>query len=150
MWFINDTRYSKLIYSHVQFYNSQEEKLNVKVMWDTGSPITVLKKSIISQLNLTPDGDKKKFYHAGDFTMNDCYRVNLLIPENILIENLQIAEWMINYDVKECDAIIGMDIISKGDFTISNHHGVMMVCFRYPSAWNINLLNQDISPFDLS
>jgi hypothetical protein len=57
--------------------------------------------------------------------------MDIILPDGIRIANVPVAE--IDSE-REFDIIIGMNIISLGDFAISNNNGKTVMSFRLPSA----------------
>lgn len=56
--------------------------------------------------------------------------VNLQLPNNVVVVGRPVAQLpLTNYDV-----IVGMDIISLGDFAVSNFNGNTTFTFRIPSV----------------
>lgn len=60
----------------------------------------------------------------------DIYIVDITLPDNIVIPGVEACH--INPD-RDHDALIGMDIISMGDFAVSNYNGKTAFTFRMPS-----------------
>jgi hypothetical protein len=99
-------------------------------MWDTGSTGTCisarlaryLELSSVASLDLTTVHDSKA---------SNVYMLDIILPDGIRIANVPAAE----IDSKrEFDIIIGMNIISLGDFAITNNSGKTVMSFRLPSA----------------
>ena len=69
--------------------------------------------------------------HAGGLSVDvPQHYVNLQLPNGVLIVGRAVAQLpLASYDV-----IVGMDIISLGDFAISNFNGKTTFTFRIPSV----------------
>jgi len=87
-------------------------------LWDTGANQTNIGKHIIEQLNFIPQSSKRLVGIKGDVLTNT-YIVNLKLNDKIVFNDIEV----ISSDIEEIcgfDAIIGMDIISQGDFYITH------------------------------
>lgn len=125
-------------------------------LWDTGATNSVITKSIAKTLGFTPV-DRVKVQHAGGITEQNVYLISIYLPNDIQIPAIRVTECEDNQG--HFGIIIGMDIISHGDFSISNYNGSTTFTFRLPSVQEIdfvadyaelkkkNLLNKSASPF---
>ena len=58
------------------------------------------------------------------------------MPGKVIIQGVIASE--VDALTSGCDALIGMDIITLGDFSITNHKGVTCMSFRLPSSHEID------------
>jgi predicted aspartyl protease len=105
-------------------------------LWDTGASGTVVSQNIVKKLGLKPTG-KAKVYHAHGHEIVNTYMVNLCLPNQTWISLVEVSEGILN----NFDILIGMDIINKGDFSITNFNDRTIFSFRYPSACDIDFFN---------
>jgi hypothetical protein len=105
------------------FSNSQEWE----ALWDTGATKTLITPKVVQAYNLkvvskcnmtTPHGTQEA----------NCYYINLLLPNHVIIPNLLAIEGV----PTGCDVLVGMDIIGLGDFAVTNYE-VTAFSFRLPS-----------------
>jgi Aspartyl protease len=106
-------------------------------IWDTGATGSAITKLTAKKLNLAPTGIKRVSGLGGTFSKN-VYLVDLQFPNNIKILDLPVTEIDNPQDEKgkiidNFGILIGMDIITRGDFTISNFEGKTIMSFRIPS-----------------
>lgn len=108
-------------------------------LWDTGATASVLTKATVKELNLIPVGTTM-VNHAGGSNTSNTYLVNFYLPNRVAIAGVLVTE---------CDdiagdfgAIIGMDIIAKGDFSITNVDRKTCISFRIPSMESIDYVEQ--------
>lgn len=99
-----------------------------KALWDTGATISTISPNVVSALGLTPVGFAKT-YHAQGASNAKVYRVNLLLPN----ETGHPAMTVLEGNLHGFDMLIGMDIISKGDFAVTHSDGKTTFTFRIPS-----------------
>ena len=106
----------------------------VTAQWDTGATGTCISKGIVSRLNLQPTGMINVQTPSGIGTMNK-YMVNLILNNEVTILNLPVMDSEIGN--QGIDVLIGMDIISMGDFAVSNFDGKTQFSFRIPSQEHV-------------
>ena len=99
-------------------------------LWDTGATISAITKRVATDLGL-PTEALIPIQHAGGVSDNvPQHYVNLQLPNNVVVVGRPVAQLpLTNYDV-----IVGMDIISLGDFAVSNFNGKTTFTFRIPSV----------------
>ncbi|MBA7557648.1 hypothetical protein ES705_50412 [subsurface metagenome] len=66
------------------------------------------------------------------------YFVNIWLPNKIVFYNLKVTEGKLP---GQNEVLIGMDIISKGDFAVTNYNGRTVFTFRFPSTQRIDFTN---------
>ena len=54
------------------------------------------------------------------------YYVDLIVPGEMIFKTLEVTEG----ELEDVDVLIGMDVISQGDFCISNGNNETVVAFR--------------------
>ena len=127
------------VYSHISrdlistatiISNGKEYKTKL-AMWDTGASFTCISNKIIQELNLQPF-DEIKMYTPSGIDIRERYHVGIkLATEAVYIEDVVVADSEI--DKQGLDVLIGMDIITMGDFSVSNYNGKTVFSFRFPS-----------------
>ena len=73
---------------------------------------------------------------AGERSAN-VYLVNLYLPNRVGIIGLPVTDAVLTDE----DVLIGMDVISLGDFSISNTEGQTCLSFQYPSRLRIDFVD---------
>mgnify|MGYP001102302328 CR=1 FL=1 len=106
----------------------------VRIQWDTGATGTCISKEVVSKLQLIPIGMVNVHTPSGIGTMNQ-YTINLILNNEIIFHNWVVMDSEIGK--QGIDVLIGMDIISNGDFAISNYEGRTQFSFRIPSQEHI-------------
>lgn len=110
-------------------------KMTVKAIWDTGASGSVITQKVINQLVAFPTGMATLNTANGVATRNT-YTIDIVLPNQLLIQKVNAAG--IDALSSGCDALIGMDIITLGDFSITNQHGTTCMSFRFPSSHEID------------
>lgn len=112
--------------------------------WDTGANMTNISQSVVQRLGLVPCGQVQAYTPSG-CEIQRTFIVDIVLPNNFVITNLKVVESKIGE--QGIDLLIGMDIISKGDFAISNHNGNTKFTFRIPSLMDFDFIkNSLLSP----
>ena len=104
------------------------EYIKCKALWDTGATTSGLTQDLINRTGLSPI--KRGITSngvTGEFS-TDVYRISISINDFWSCGGIQ----AIRYDLDDCDLIIGMDVISQGDFAVKNVNGKTVMTFRYP------------------
>ena len=104
--------------------------------WDTGATNTIISPEIVESLGLKPSGKCVVSAYGGTVEVNT-YVVDLCFENGYKIANLQVLSDENNSDF-DYDVLIGMDVITKGDFCVSTIKDKTQFMFRMP-AKGINL-----------
>lgn len=107
-----------------------KKQISVKAIWDTGATGTVITKNIAAHLGVNPSG-KVMVSTANGIVPQNTYIVSVILPNNIQINGITVTE--VDALSGGCEALIGMDIITCGDFSITNFNGDTCMSFRVPS-----------------
>jgi len=73
--------------------------------------------------------------HAHGRAEASVYLVNFALPCGVAIPNLRVTMGNLG---GEYDVLIGMDVIGRGDFAVSNFNGRTVFGFRVPSAADVD------------
>ena len=112
-------------------------------IWDTGATKTMVTQHVAEDCGLVPTAQSRVQGVFGAKTVNG-YLVNIALPtqhpnraqESIAIHHLSVLEAPALTGGH--NLLIGMDVIGKGDFAISNYRGRTMFTFRIPSQGDID------------
>jgi hypothetical protein len=113
-------------------------------VWDTGATHSVITSKIVQDLNLQPIGITI-VHTANGPTHQKQYMVNYYLPNKVMIPMLRVTEAPL-YGI---DILIGMDIISQGDFVVTNYQKKTTLTFRMPSCGEYDFV-KDINDSQLS
>lgn len=102
-------------------------------LWDTGASASVISHEVANELGLIPITQQRVLHAQGEQLAN-VYKVNIFLPNQIMIPNVKVTEGRIN--------LIGMDIISLGDFALSNRDGKTLFSFQIPSTHYYDFVKQ--------
>ncbi|WP_213087148.1 SEC-C metal-binding domain-containing protein [Chitinophaga agrisoli] len=115
--------------------NDDSRVLQIGALWDTGATNSVITKSTARQLGLEPFGMIES-YHAGGKTKAPRYAVHIFLPTGDMLMNVKVSECA--DATGSFGVVIGMDIITKGDFVITNVQNTTTFSFRMPSIETID------------
>lgn len=112
------------------------EALKCKALWDTGATNTVISQKLVTSLNL-PVISKTQIFGVNNLSPTSIHIIDLWLPNYCVICKIPAAKGDLFPDF---DVLIGMDIISRGDFSISNFKNRTIFSFRYPLVGNIDFV----------
>lgn len=102
----------------------------VKALWDTGASGSVISHGVAADLQLVQTGTTI-VQTAGGRQQSPTYLVNFGLPNRCGVAGIQATTID---DTHGFGAIIGMDVICLGDFSITNVSGKTLMSFRTPSC----------------
>ena len=111
--------------------------LSTGAIWDTGATISVVTKDLASRLGLIPVGKTNVMGVHGSKVVN-VYFVNLTLNNKDISLDIQVTECDALSADNSIGMLVGMDIITKGDFAITNFQGKTVMSFRVPSMERVD------------
>lgn len=133
---------SNQLISPATVFVTDDSQYEIKALWDTGATNSCISTELSQKMGLkmvsqtviqTPSGQAAK----------NTYIINVKLPNNLIIQNLPVADSEIGK--QGFDLLIGMDIISNGDFSVSNFQGKTKFTFRFPSVKNVDYVEEQKS-----
>jgi hypothetical protein len=115
-------------------------KLKARALWDTGATNSVVSHDIAQQLNL-PSMGVANVDHGGGTGTSPRRVVNLELPHGVGFIGVLVTEFPPPKD-GAFNVIVGMDIITVGDFTVTNVNGQTWVSFRTPSSVQVDYVSE--------
>ena len=109
-----------------------------KAIWDTGATGSVITEKVVKELDLKPTG-MVMVSTASDERPANTYIVNIWLPHKVVFGELKVTEGKLP---GETEVLIGMDIISSGDFAVTNYNDKTVFTFRSPSAERIDFVKK--------
>lgn len=109
--------------------------IQVSAIWDTGAEMSSISETVADNMGLVPVGRARNFTAGGEIEVN-IYIVNILLPCDVSFVMVPVT----GTDLGDTDMLIGMDIISQGDFAITNVGSKTTFSFRIPSIERIDYL----------
>ena len=103
-------------------------------IWDTGSEGCLISPELAKQLKLILIS-YKIVVGVNSEDLSPEYLVNIFLPNGDLFEGIST---LVGSNIAEDEFVIGMSIINKGDFAITNVNNKTTMSFRSPSVARIN------------
>lgn len=104
--------------------------IKAQAQWDTGATNSCISHDVVTKLNLISNGFANNHTPSGT-ALQRTYKLDVYLPNHLRVEGVQVSASEIGN--QGIDILIGMDIITLGDFAISNYKGRTVFTFRYPS-----------------
>jgi hypothetical protein len=111
----------------------------VNALWDTGASRSVITKTTAQALALVQIG-LADVHHADGTSKHPTHLVNFVLPNNVGVPGLLVTESP--NVVGGFGAIIGMDIIARGDSCITNYNNHTWLTFRMPSLFGVDYVQE--------
>jgi len=141
-----------MIHSFTQKYNGYSRVLTLPVkivisgvggcfethgIIDTGASASVISDNIAKRLNAVPQTFTKVHTASEQNVITPLYEADIEICGKVKFQNLMVTSGTL-LDGTEC--LIGMDILTQGDLSVTNFEGKTCVSFRIPSAQCIDFV----------
>jgi predicted aspartyl protease len=122
-------------YKHIYFRvrlctKNNPHGFDVLAMVDTGATISGITKRMIEEMGLE-SGINDDFLAANGKHTSPIYIFDVIFPRDKLLKNIEAVQIS---DEHNCDFLIGMNILRRGDTAITYASGKMMFSFRMPPA----------------
>lgn len=110
-------------------------------IWDTGATSSVITQAVVDDCGLAPTG-MTNVYSVHGSRQAETYLINIRLPNDVTFVGLRVTKG----DFKDADILIGMDVISRGDFAVTSPGGTTKFSFRTPSQANIDFVADSQRP----
>lgn len=105
-------------------------------IWDTGAARSVISENVVRACGLAQTGMARVHGVHGPATV-ETYFVNIALPNSITVAGIRATKGAL---LSGDDVLIGMDVISIGDFAVTNYDSATMFSFRSPSMGHIDFV----------
>jgi predicted aspartyl protease len=112
-------------------------------IWDTGATGSVITSKVVQDCDLKPIR-VAKVHGVHGANQSNVYLVNIALPNNVQVIGVPVTEAT---NLLGADVLIGMDIITRGDFAITHSDGKTTFSFRIPSIKEIDFVKEAESAF---
>jgi predicted aspartyl protease len=99
-------------------------------IWDTGATHCAITKRVVDELGIEPIS-MAQVETAGGSRSSPVYSVCIALPNKVAFPWVKVTEVPL---VGDADVLIGMDLIGRGDFAVTNSDGKTTLSFRFPST----------------
>ena len=121
---------------------TQPPVVEFQAIWDTGATLSVITQAVVDACDLKPTGIIRVASVQGEQCV-ETYLVNIALPNQIMVTGVTVTKGILTGDV---NILIGMDVISGGDFAVTNHGGFTQFSFRFPSQEHIDFIPPPYKP----
>jgi hypothetical protein len=104
-----------------------------KGIWDTGASASVITQAVVDACALQPTGIMQ-LHAVNSSKTTESYLIEVRLPNGVTVRGVRAAK----AEIFGADLLIGMDIITTGDFSITNVSGNTVFSFRIPSQRRID------------
>jgi len=133
---------SRVITTPIAILNTAtKDSIETLGIWDTGATGSAITKTLSEKLKLVPIGQTKVMGVHGIKEGINIYAVTIVLNNQNVSFTLPVTECEKLSDDNSCDFLIGMDVISKGDFAITNQNSKTTMSFRVPSIQRIDFVS---------
>ena len=108
-------------------------------IWDTGATGSLISANVVERCDLKQTGVATIRTANGNEDTVPTYIVNLRLPNQVVVMGIPVARGSFG----DADVLIGMDVITKGDFAVSNWDGKTSFSFRVPSLGEIDFVKEE-------
>lgn len=108
-------------------------------IWDTGATSTVITQQVVNDLGLKQVSVTQLTTAGGKKDNAPLYLVAIFLPHRVFVSELMVVKASVTGDA---EVLIGMDIIGRGDFAVTNKDGKTVFTFRRPSLERIDFTKQ--------
>lgn len=108
-------------------------------LWDTGATGSVISQGVVDACGLQSVGTRDVYHVKGVSRNTPVFLVNILLPNSVGCAGIPVTLG----DMKGFDVLIGMDIILRGDFAVTNRDGKTKMSFSIPSQEDIDFSVRD-------
>ncbi len=112
-----------------------------KALWDTGATNSVVSQDVITKCALKPTG-MKQVHGIQGFELAETFLINIVLPNKVTFFNVEVTRGKL----LGAHVLIGMDIITTGDLSITNLGQRTVFSFRVPSIAVVDFVKQANAP----
>ncbi len=108
-------------------------------IWDTGATGSLISANVVERCDLKQTGVATIRTANGNEDTVPTYVINLRLPNQVVVMGIPVALGSFG----DADVLIGMDVITKGDFAVSNWDGKTSFSFRVPSRGETDFVKEE-------
>ena len=112
-----------------------EKRIEGVAQWDTGASGSCISQRVVQELEPVRTGLRTVLTPTGS-SIRGMYLLDLVLPNEVHVPDVAVVDTEIGN--QGVDVLIGMDIISLGDFAVSNYDSKLVFTFRVPSIKTTN------------
>jgi len=113
----------------------RQQRFATNAIWDTGARASVITQEVVNALKLEPTGRVTINTASQTGIQTATYSIILHLNTELSIVLKRVALGKIATNI---DCLIGMDVISMGDFSVTNFENRTCMSFRFPSKHHLD------------
>ncbi len=110
--------------------------LKLNAVWDTGATRSAITQEVIDKLGIKHT-DELDIYTANGVRAGKEYSINVYLPNHVALVGVPVTDGDMRIDM-----LIGMDIISRGDFAVTNKFKGTWMTFQIPPTHSIDFVDE--------
>lgn len=110
-----------------------------RAIWDTGATVSAITKDLARKIGLKPF-TKVPVSNTSETKDKDAYYVNVQLPNKVMLGFVKVVEC--ETLVGGFEFLVGMDIISAGDFAVTHGDGKTTLSYRIPSIKTVDYVEE--------
>lgn len=114
------------------------EYCQFEAVWDTGATMTSVSSEVVKQCGLKAHSMTVS-HTANGICPTPVYKINIALINGVSFKNLSVTESKLP---PPTHVLIGMDIISQGDFAVTNKNNKTIFSYQYPSDAEIDFVQK--------
>ena len=107
-------------------------------IWDTGATNSAITQAVVDACGLVPTS-MAQVHGVHGVSTAEVYLVNIYLPNNVAFAGVHVTK---GANLPGAQILIGMDVISQGDFAVTNLGGITKFSFRVPSEAHIDFVEE--------
>lgn len=107
-------------------------------IWDTGATASVITQEVVAACGLKATG-MTRVHHVQGTADAETYLVNIYLPNRVVFPTMRVTKGDLTGGA---NILIGMDIMSQGDFAVTNFQGLTKFTFRVPSQLHLDFVEE--------
>lgn len=125
-------------FDHANHVGAHPQPCKFRAIWDTGATGTVITQKVVDDCGLKPIGMAKVHGVNGEH-LAEVYLIHLQLPNTVTYRSLEVTKGQLSPPM--C-LLIGMDVICRGDFSVTNYNGITKFSFRVPSQGHTDFVEE--------
>lgn len=122
---------------HPRSGEERPQIFDFRAVWDTGATRTVITQKVIDMLDIKAINKITNYTANGERIAGE-YLVNIYLLNNVAFSGIRV----IDGDIYGTDALIGMDIIGRGDLAVTNKFKRTWMTFQMPASHAIDFVDE--------
>jgi hypothetical protein len=121
--------------------NNPGNVFKTKAIWDTGATGSVITQEVLDHLHILSSGITKVNTTTLIGAPKPTFLVDIFLKPDVRVQAVTVTSGLIAAE-HGINCLLGMEIITLGDFSITNFQGNTCMSFRIPSQYEVNFVEK--------